>query len=570
MLKWVRFAWTAAACLVVPLWVEASSGFEDEVLVIRLEHPERQADAWLRLFQGTRAPDPASALTAWKRATRDPGRLGKPLEAVIAGFNPEMVTEWRLLHAAELHAGYRGIDGKLEWYAVIPHDDGAIAAGITAKRVTDGTDEAPLVHSGKQLIVSRLGQPHAPVASDVGSAVVAASSRELLGCALDRLQAITQAAGAPSAPAAEANAGGGPRQAGPAGAKDSGVLLQLDAARLVLPAAGPLALRRGVELMRGLGCRQITGKTALSGDRLALEVTTKLGDEHPAGHPAPVLRAIEPAWLEEISCEHVMAAISVACEGQPEFWDKAFALADRVERADPARAGLAPLRLRFHVVATAAGARPEADLWPHLRGVTVCLLGDAGRPGEPSGALVGLHVDTPSSAERLASEFLPRLWKGWVGRQQTAKPHDMADGKPAGAQSNPSAARLGTPGGRALELCRRGQTVWVAWGDGALAATLKAPGKKPHSLGELCTNWGKAARGAPNRLGAIWPARCWFPVRPRQADEPAGAVLAADPPVVWWGWTNSASAVDLICWSGLHDRVSRFLDEIPLQAPAVP
>src|SRR5208337_5695065 len=60
---------------------QATSG---EPIVVRLIHPDRQAAAVLRLFEGCAAPHPAAALAAWKRSTRDPNQLGKPLEAVIS------------------------------------------------------------------------------------------------------------------------------------------------------------------------------------------------------------------------------------------------------------------------------------------------------------------------------------------------------------------------------------------------------------------------------------------------------------------------------------------------------
>jgi hypothetical protein len=59
--------------------------------MVRLVHPERQAAEVLRLFEGTCATSPAAALTAWKRSNPRPGWLAKPLEAVIATFNPGMV-----------------------------------------------------------------------------------------------------------------------------------------------------------------------------------------------------------------------------------------------------------------------------------------------------------------------------------------------------------------------------------------------------------------------------------------------------------------------------------------------
>ena len=104
-----------------------------------------------------------------------------------------------------------------------------------------------------------------------------------------------------------------------------------------------------------------------------------------------------------------MGVISLAIDPSAAFWDSAFALADRVERLDPAKAAVAPLRARFNLLAASAGARPEADLWPHLRGVTVSLKGDPNQPGRITGLLLVLHGNAEPSAERLANEFLPRL-----------------------------------------------------------------------------------------------------------------------------------------------------------------
>ena len=73
-----------------------------ETLVIRLVHPDRQAAAVLKLFDGAGVAHPAAALAGWKRTARDPDHLGKPLEAAIAMFNPEMAPEWKVLHDAEL------------------------------------------------------------------------------------------------------------------------------------------------------------------------------------------------------------------------------------------------------------------------------------------------------------------------------------------------------------------------------------------------------------------------------------------------------------------------------------
>src|SRR5262245_19901172 len=106
----------------------------DSALGVRLIHPDRHAEAVLNLltFEGSRASSPDAALTAWKRATGNSGLLGKPVEAVMALSNPEMVREWRVLQDAELHLDLDPQYGSLRWFAIVPRDDGTVAAAITA------------------------------------------------------------------------------------------------------------------------------------------------------------------------------------------------------------------------------------------------------------------------------------------------------------------------------------------------------------------------------------------------------------------------------------------------------
>lgn len=104
---------------------------EDDAIVVRLVHPERQASEVLRLFDGARWSDPAAALAAWKRHTPETG-LGKVVEAAIATFNPEMAAEWRCLDEAEVRIGFDPRIGEPGWLAIIPRDDGTVAASLTA------------------------------------------------------------------------------------------------------------------------------------------------------------------------------------------------------------------------------------------------------------------------------------------------------------------------------------------------------------------------------------------------------------------------------------------------------
>src|SRR5437868_6200587 len=101
-------------------------------LTVHLVRPDRQLARLLDLFEGTRAPHPAAALSAWKRANRDSRGLGKAREAAIAMLNPEMVQEWRTLDRADLIIAFDSGDGHARWYTILPRDDGTFAALATA------------------------------------------------------------------------------------------------------------------------------------------------------------------------------------------------------------------------------------------------------------------------------------------------------------------------------------------------------------------------------------------------------------------------------------------------------
>jgi len=505
-----------------------------ETLVIRLVHPERQAAELLRLFEGSNAPHPAAALAAWKRATRDPNQLGKPLEAVIAVFNPEMAREWGLLHEAELRLDFNADGGKPRWYAVVPRDDGTIAAAVTAQRLTDGGEEPPLGEIGSGLGVERLGPPGAMVATRFGETMILGSSRDELMRALRRIQG---------------NAGALDRL-------DSGLLFVLDPGRLTVPGDGSLALRRAALLFRGLECRRLQGSVALEGERLALEVTTNLDRDARTQPPAAPMAAVEPRWLELVPSAGVMGVVSLAFEPSAAFWTAAFAVADRVDRADPARAELAPLRGRLNLLAAAAGATLEADLWPHLRGVTASIMRDAEQPGVPTGALLVLHIDAEAAAERLATDVLPRLGTLVTGNRRPEE-------RPGAAAGAGDARKLAMVSGRGLTVWRRGRNVLVAWGDDVWTACRDVTGRPERSVAPLCAGWAREGKRAPQRVGAVWPARCWSPVRGPAVASPAWRTLADGPPLVWWGWNEAITAFDSIHCSGLRERVHRFLDQVP-------
>ena len=127
-----------------------------------------------------------------------------------------------------------------------------------------------------------------------------------------------------------------------------------------------------------------------------------------------------------------------------------------------------------------------------------------------------------------------------------------------------TARPMGTVSGRDLTIWRHRQDVLIAWGDGVLTAAQGAGANPGRSIAPLCTGWAVSGKPAPERLGVVWPARCWATSPAPAATAAASSALAADPPVVWWGWNHETKASDSIRWAGLRPRVQRFLDGIPL------
>jgi hypothetical protein len=121
--------------------------------------------------------------------------------------------------------------------------------------------------------------------------------------------------------------------------------------------------------------------------------------------------------------------------------------------------------------------------------------------------------------------------------------------------------------GRSLTVSRRDRNVLVAWGDDRLIDTLQVRGKPERSVAALCKGWAREGRGAPQRVGLVWPARCMPSFHGLDAATPALRVLADDPPIIWWGWSDPAAALDSFECPELKERVRRFLDQIPQDPP---
>jgi hypothetical protein len=521
----MRLSVSVGLAVVVVLGTRLASGAESEArpaITARLVHPDEQCARLLTLFEGARVPNPAAALAAWKRATGGRESLGKPSEAFIALWNPDMVREWRTVHGSELVVRYDAADGHLRWSATVPRDDGTLAALATALALTDGAREEPL----GDVPIDRLGPPGSPVMAVVGKTVVAAGARDELPTALTRTPAAAE-----SWPAI-----------------DSGILFQL------VPdsfgSLGPVARRRLAEGLRAAGCSQVVGTAALEGEQLHVALTGTFDANAPGGG-----RALEPAWLDVIpESPRVAAAFAMAIDPEPAAWNSAFSMFDRIERADPARAGVAPFRTRLNLLTLTSGARLEAEFWPRLVGISGALF--SSQTGGIEGGLLALHTTGTDAATRIAHHILPALATAFRLKRAEER-FDVGEGVA------PVIVQLGNYDGRALATAARGATVLVSWGDvspvrlGAEADPIRSAGT------EIRSGWGDRP---PQRAGAIWPGRLAWP-RLAPPGSPLAEALHASPPLLWQGRDDAQITSDEIRWPSLRLAIRRFLERLPLDPP---
>jgi hypothetical protein len=466
-------------------------------VTIRLVHPGEQGERLLKLFEGARAPNPAAALAGYKRARGGDTGLDKPLDAAISALNPGMIAELRTLDDATLALGWAA-GGRAAWNAAVPHDDGTFAAFATAGVLTDGASDPPL----DGLPVDRLGpRPTATVAARAPGGFLLASSRDELAAALRRST--------------------GPLPRAPI---DGGYLVHVDPKGLAREGAPLGARRAGVALAR-LGAEGLDASIRLEGEALLVDARVRY-----AAPPAFAKATIPPAWLDEIPAEGTIAAFAIALDPSPAAWNAAFDLLDAVDRADPARANLAPLRLRLNLLGSAAVIKPDIDLWPRLLGVSAIVT--AGSAGPVDGVLLRLHARDEPSARRLETLTLPRIALAALGLKDDpgAEPVvPMVRGKP-------------------ITFSRKGRDVAVAWGDlvrarAELAAD--APDRRLHA---------EVGAGA-QRFAAFWPGRL------------KALGLPDAPPAVWVGSFDGATSLDTIRWPGLKAVVGRVLERIPFDPP---
>jgi len=502
----------------------------EPALVVRAIHPDRQAAAVIDLFDGSRAANPAAAMAAWRRATGRHDAIGKTLQAVAALFNPMMVPEWRPLHGArfDLATG----DG-LAWGVAVPNDDGAIAALVTSLRLSGGADEPPILDP--PIAVKRLGESGAALAARLPGALAFAGRRDMLIAEVARLRA------------GEID----PSPTAPFGSLDSGFRLSLHPDRLAIDDQTDPRLARLATAARAVGLTATDGMLGLRGGRLELELVSRFERDGTNEANSP---ALDPSWLAWFPERETGAAVAVVLGPGAEFWDGLFMVADAIDRADPARADLAPLRTRLNFLGLARGVRLEADLWPQLRGASLGLLIDEGPPGKLGGAIVALHAADAQAARRILDRVVSPL--AALAGSGASKP-----------DAEPSPVALGRVSGRPLEAVARGSTVLIAWGEGALARVLQSAETPNESVAALLKRKDDASDGRSiNRFAAVWPGRTASALGAWGPNSPFAAALADGSPVVWRGGWDGDLAWDAIRWPELRGVVARFLERIP-QAP---
>src|SRR4051794_11543102 len=234
------------------------------VISIRAAHPDRQVREVIDLFGGTRAPHPAAALAAWKRASREPDRLGKPLEALIAAFNPGMADELRTLDGAEVALWFEPKDGRLAWGVSLPGDDGTFQALASAMVLTGGRSET---RPGEPP-ADRLGGQGSPIMTRGPRGPLVAGSFEDLPVIRDRAEDLLE-----------------------------GVRVDVEGLDLVaqpgaLDGSGSLTVRRLAEIFPSTS-KSIVGQVGIHMDMASAILGVSV--------PNPVERsAIDPAWLDWI------------------------------------------------------------------------------------------------------------------------------------------------------------------------------------------------------------------------------------------------------------------------------
>jgi hypothetical protein len=314
-----------------------------------------------------------------------------------------------------------------------------------------------------------------------------------------------------------------------------------------------------------LGCRSVVGSLGVFEDRLELEMDSALLPVPPAAPGAAGDKIIDPQWLQWIPAGEVVALASLAAGRGPAYWDMIFSLVDRIDRADPARAEMAPLRTRINLLATAVGVQLEVDLWPHLLGVTVGWLVTLDKPEDWCRTVLVLQMDEEKAARKFTEDIMPRLISLWRNSKHAAGPGHPPKVAPGAARVAGATFSLGHVSGRPLDAAARGRALLIGWGEHTLESMFQAaahPERSAMSVIEAARSG--PVQATPARFAAFWPGRIWLPIQGLDRQTPLNRCLAGGPPIVWTGWCFEGNARDRVRWPGLHDLVGRFLAAIPI------
>ena len=265
---------------------------------------------------------------------------------------------------------------------------------------------------------------------------------------------------------------------------------------MTTPRSGSLGLRRTVEALHGMDCRRVEGTLALKDGRLTFDIATTLEGLRPPRRVGTKPPAVEPAWLERFPAANVMAIVSVAVDPGPAFWDRAFSLADRVERADP-RVPESPHYER----ASTCSRWPRASSPRPISGRTsaVCRLASGAIPGGP---------DSRSAHCSCCTSTRDRTPSGWPGNScrgsarssrvergtRTHHPLDRLRGRPRGRTRGAATRRDPT----------RPEPVGLAARPGRHDRLGR---RRPHGFAEVEGPAGALHRDGLPCVGPRWPRR---------------------------------------------------------------
>jgi hypothetical protein len=295
-------------------------------------------------------------------------------------------------------------------------------------------------------------------------------------------------------------------------------------------AEDPLTYKRVLKGLVEAGCQRVELTSGIEGEEFRVSVLARYQST-----PWISKAKIDPDWLLPTAANELAAAFCFAVDPSPQGWNSLFSWLEGVEKADPARAGLAPLRLRVALITGGTGFRPETELYPHLRGISAyAFVGE----GQPVGSgLVGLHFANADKARSFVETTLPRVSK----QARQGEPRVAADG----TRSWPELGSLGPVSTRAV-----GSTVWLGWQPGSLDRL------KPKSEGAASAWLKETVSSRPN-------CQRLLVARPNAAFE----FLPSASAILWLGTGEGAETRDEIRWTDLRGcvraTIDRFFPENP-------